>query len=88
MQVLCMPSQDSADIECEICGQKYLLFFTRSSENERAEGVLQVARALETHHKFGITASVHPQNAFNVPEWEGMASASAAALLGGAFARK
>jgi hypothetical protein len=63
-------------------------FLHRSSENERAEGVLQVARALETHHKFGITASVHPQNAFNVPEWEGMASASAAALLGGAFARK
>lgn len=85
MQVFCLATSERSDIECSICGQKYALYFERKSQEERTEAVQMVMDALERHHvEGGIELSVHPQKAFNVPEWSGPAHMSGAALLGGA----
>jgi len=84
MQVLCVATNDSADIACTVCGHQYKLYFERPSENERAEAVRKVESALKEHHLTGNHHSVHPAQAFNVPAWRGNALASGAAMLGGA----
>jgi hypothetical protein len=84
MQVLCMATEGFADISCKICGQKYKLYFERQSREEREMATSLVEQTLSTHHALGDDASVHPEKAFNVPEWAGLARWSGAALLGGA----
>jgi hypothetical protein len=83
MQVLCMASEDCADIACKVCGQKYKLYFERP-QAERDEAIATVSQSLLNHHVMGDGKSVHPRKPFNVPEWSGPAEWSAAALLGGA----
>jgi hypothetical protein len=84
MQVFCLPTSDIADIECNVCGQKYALYFSRKSDEERQIALQMVKEALAGHHEESDEASAHPQNAFNVPEWNGPAHMSGAAILGGA----
>lgn len=84
MQVFCLPTSDIADIECNICGKKYALYFERKSEEERLLATQMVEEALASHHQNSDDVSAHPQTAFNVPEWHGPAHMSGAAILGGA----
>jgi hypothetical protein len=84
MQVLCVATNESADVTCKICGHQYKLYFSRPSLEERAEAVAHVEQTLADHHASGEDRSAHPQKPFNVPEWSGRAEWSAAALLGGA----
>jgi len=84
MQVLCMTSENFADVECKVCGQKYALYYERKSEAERQEAIERVHQTLVNHHVMGNEPSVHPQKPFNVPEWSGPAHMSGAAILGGA----
>jgi hypothetical protein len=84
MQVLCVATSESADVTCKICGHQYKLYFERQSPAERAEATARVEQTLAQHHAMGNDPSVHPDKAFNVPEWSGPAEWSAAALLGGA----
>ncbi len=84
MQVLCVATNESADVICEVCGHQYKLYFARPSRTERAEAIAKVTEALAEHHAQGDDQSVHPAKPFNVPEWSGRAEWSAAALLGGA----
>jgi hypothetical protein len=84
MQVLCVATNESADLTCKICGHQYKLYFSRPSLTERMEAVAHVERTLADHHAAGGDRSVHPARPFNVPEWSGPAEWSAAALLGGA----
>jgi hypothetical protein len=84
MQVFCLPTSDIADIECNVCGQKYALYFERKSDEERQSAMKLVEETLASHHHSSQEASAHPQSAFNVPEWHGPAHMSGAAILGGA----
>ena len=84
MQVLCVATNESADLTCKICGHQYKLYFARPSQEERAEAVARVEQTLASHHAQSNDRSVHPEKPFNVPEWAGSAEWSAAALLGGA----
>lgn len=85
MQVLCLASTENVDVQCSICGETYSLYFDRKSADERREAVEQVRETLDGHHDvLGDGVSAHPRRAFNVPEWNGPAHMSAAALLGGA----
>ncbi|MFT4114092.1 hypothetical protein [Silvibacterium sp.] len=88
MQVLCVASNDSADIACTVCGHQYKLYFERPSEKERAEAVRKVESALKDHHLSGDDRSAHPAHPFNVPAWRGSAMVSGAAMLGGAPLRR
>lgn len=84
MQVFCLATPERADVECSICGQSYALYFERSSTEERTAALESVRQTLERHHENGIEATVHPEKAFTVPEWNGPAHMSGAAILGGA----
>ncbi len=84
MQVFCLATSERADVECKICGQSYALYFERKSFEERAAAIQMVREALEHHHLHSADPDVHPQKAFTVPEWNGPAHMSGAAILGGA----
>jgi hypothetical protein len=84
MQVLCISNEGYPNVECKICGQKYALYFERSSQPEQEEAIEMVQQTLVNHHVLGNEFSVHPQKPFNVPAWSGPAHMSGAAILGGA----
>ena len=84
MQVLCKASNTVNDIRCKICGQGFLVYFTRSSEQERANARYDIQQALRDQHLGTDAPEAHPAAGFNMPEWSGAPEVSAAALLGGA----
>jgi hypothetical protein len=84
MQVLCKASNNASDIRCKVCGQGFLVYWTRSSLAERAADRSGIEQALRAQHATTDDASAHPTSGFNLPEWDGDVSSSAAALLGNA----
>jgi hypothetical protein len=85
MQVLCMSaSAEKCDIECPLCKQKFAIYYARTDATECSQARETVAAALLEHHSTGHPSSPHPDEAFNVPAWDGPAHASAAAMLSGA----
>jgi hypothetical protein len=84
MQVYCVATEESADVECQVCGHQYKLYFERNSAPERAEAMARVLQTLANHHTDSDDRSAHPEKPFNVPEWSGRPEWSGAALLGGA----
>jgi len=84
MQVLCKASNSASDIRCNVCGQGFLVYWTRTSTAERGVARVGILQALRGHHGSSSDASAHPTVGFNLPEWGGEAGASAAALLGNA----
>lgn len=83
MQVFCLATLESADVQCRICGQNYALYYDKSHEQQEKAMEL-VQEALEQHHGENLEPSAHPEKAFNVPAWHGPAHMSGAAILGGA----
>lgn len=84
MQVLCKASNTANDVRCTVCGQGFLVYFTRTSAAERAQRKNEIQQALRDHHVMSSHASAHPTNGFNLPAWSGAPQYSAAALLGNA----
>ncbi len=84
MQVLCKMSNTVSDVRCKVCGQGFLVYWARTSRNEQEATRRQVIEALAQQHANSATEHVHPRTGFTVPDWTGVPSASAAALLGGA----
>ena len=88
MQVLCksvqanQAHQTTAEANCPICGQGFLLFWERQTRMERAEALREVRKVLVNHHNATATAQAHPDRGFLVPEWNGPIAFSGAALLG------
>jgi hypothetical protein len=84
MQVLCKISNTVSDVRCKVCGQGFLVYWSRTSQSEREATRRQVIEALAEHHDSSPSNQVHPRTGFNIPEWNGVPGFSAAALLGGA----
>ena len=84
MQVLCKASNTASDLRCNICGQGFLVYFTRTSPQERAQRRAEILQALRDHHNGDSSHLAHPTTGFNLPEWSGNPRFSAAALLGNA----
>ena len=84
MQVLCKISNSASDVHCKVCGQGFLVYWSRTSKMEQEATRRQVLEALERHHTNTKTEHAHPRTGFNVPDWSGLARFSGAALLGGA----
>jgi len=84
MQVVCKPSQISSDVRCPVCGEGFLLYWERTSRAEQSETLHKIQQELREQHdtaEEGVAA--HPEAAFNIPSWSGLAQFSGAALLGG-----
>lgn len=86
MQALCQLSNTAHDVRCKVCGQGFLVYWSRTSRIEQEETRRQVMDALALHHTTTDSAQAHPRSGFNVPDWSGLARFSGAALLGGAEA--
>jgi hypothetical protein len=84
MQVLCKLSNTVSDVRCKVCGQGFLVYWSRTSREEQEATRRQVIEALAAHHGTSESADAHPRAGFNVPDWSGLARFSGAALLGGA----
>ena len=84
MQVLCKASNTASDVRCSICGQGFLVYFTRTSPQERAARLTEVQHSLRDHHAATDASAAHPTQGFHLPEWNGAPEYSAAALLGNA----
>lgn len=84
MQVLCKTSNTVSDVRCKICGQGFLVYWSRTSRAEQELTRRHVVEALANQHGASHSANVHPKTGFNVPDWSGLPSFSGAALLGGA----
>ena len=84
MQVLCKVSDTLSDVHCEVCGQGFLVYWSRTSKTEQEVTRRRVAEALANQHTTSTSGDVHPRTGFNVPDWPGHPRHSAAALLGGA----
>ncbi len=84
MQVLCRISNTEGDVRCKVCGQAFLVYWSRTSRAEQEATRRQVVEALAEQHNNSNSDHVHPRTGFNIPEWSGLPNFSAAALLGGA----
>jgi len=84
MQVLCKASNNVSDIRCNVCGQGFLVYWTRTSATERGFARESILQGLRGHHATSDDASAHPACGFVLPEWDGEVRASAAAILGNA----
>ncbi len=84
MQVLCKVSDSVSDVRCKVCGQGFLVYWSRTSKTEQEVTRRHVAEALANQHSTSTSGDVHPRIGFNVPDWSGHPRFSAAALLGGA----
>jgi hypothetical protein len=86
MQVVCQPSNNSADVRCPVCGQGFLLYWERTCRIEQGETLSDIQQSLADHHTADVAVgddAVHPIAAFNIPEWSGNPEFSGAAMLGG-----
>ncbi|MDE1163555.1 MAG: hypothetical protein PW792_16650 [Acidobacteriaceae bacterium] len=83
MQVLCKASETASDVRCEVCGQGFHVYWTRTSAPERDRRRAEILESLRQQHATGA-AEAHPQTGFHLPEWNGDPRFSAAALLGNA----
>ena len=85
MQVLCkMTTETAGDVQCSVCGQGFMVYSVRQTDEDKVAARDMVLQALADQHGRSTAPGVHPQTGFNVPEWDGMPKFSAAALLGGA----
>lgn len=84
-QVLCTLSHEGSDVRCAVCGQGFLVYWSRFSRSEQEECRRQIQDQLRQHHvaaqDSGADRRIHPRAAFNVPEWTGLPHFSAAAVL-------
>ena len=84
MQILCKASNLVSDVRCHVCGQGFLVYWTRSAPDEREHRHDQIVQALREHHRQDLSAAAHPESAFHMPEWDVDAGFSATELVGGA----
>lgn len=84
MQVLCLPSDSNAAIQCPVCKQGFRLFWERNDLAAQQATLPGIYDELREHHRQS-GASAHPETPFNIPTWAGLPHFSAAALLGGAY---
>jgi hypothetical protein len=85
VQVVCQPSNSSADVHCPVCGQGFLLYWERTCLIEQGETLSDIQQSLADHHTADLDSDepIHPLAAFNIPAWSGNPEFSGAAMLGG-----
>jgi hypothetical protein len=66
MQVLCRVSENASDVQCPICGQSFLIYWTRSSAAHDRSGRVEIQQALLGHHAHDRAAAAHPLREFSV----------------------
>jgi hypothetical protein len=84
MQVLCKLSNTVSDVRCKVCGQGFLVYWSRTSRSEQEITRRHVLQTLELHHTGSNAQDAHPRASFNVPDWSATARFLDAPVLSGA----
>ena len=67
MQMLCKVSTVFSDVRCPVCGQGFLVYWTRQRAGERDDQRHTLQQSLRDQHTADKTADVHAPS-FYVPE--------------------
>ncbi len=67
MQMLCKVAAGFSDVRCPVCGQGFLVYWTRSREISRAEQRQSLGEALRSQHVTSDAADIHAP-AFQLPD--------------------
>ena len=84
MQVLCKITGGSAETQCPVCSQGFIMFWERQSRMERGEALREIQKILLSHHRMTAGPQAHPTAGFLVSQWNGPIAFSGAAILGNA----
>jgi hypothetical protein len=84
-QVLCTFSNDGSDVRCSICGQGFIVYWSRFTRAEQEGSRRLIQNELRNHHAASLGSApnhaVHPRAAFSVPAWADQPSVPAGAML-------
>jgi hypothetical protein len=82
--VLCSLSHAGSDVRCLICGQGFIVYWSRLSRAQQGECRGIVQEQLRQHHIAAKDPNadrrIHPRSAFNVPDWTAVPHLVPAAL--------
>lgn len=67
MQMLCKVAAGFSDVRCPICGQGFLVYWTRSREITRYQQRVALQQSLREQHVTADTADIHAP-AFQLPD--------------------
>ncbi|HEX4154539.1 MAG TPA: hypothetical protein VHY48_02890 [Acidobacteriaceae bacterium] len=65
MQILCKASDSVNDVRCSVCGQGFLIYWTRSCAEDRSART-QIQQVLSSHHVGNGGPAAHPPVEFSV----------------------
>ena len=60
MQMLCKISTAYSDVRCPVCGQGFLVYWTRLHAFQRQEQRERLVQGLRLHHTDRLLADAHP----------------------------
>ena len=60
MQILCKVSNVFSDVRCPVCGQGFLVYWTRVASHSRNEQRDLLLGGLRGHHNIVTSAEAHP----------------------------
>jgi hypothetical protein len=87
MQVLLRRSEFRQDLQCNVCGQGFRLYWEQNSPTERATMRAIVLGELRDHHSReqggDLTAAAHPFDLFRLPGWTGSPKFTRTSMLAG-----
>lgn len=67
MQMLCTVSNVFSDVRCPVCGQGFLVYWTRIASSSREQQRLCLHEGLRGHHAEASSSDAHPA-AFHVTD--------------------
>ncbi len=80
MQVLCKITNTASDVRCKVCGQGFLVYWSRTARSERDHVGRQIEEALSQQHTASHSSQAHPRAGFTVTRWSGSQALSALSL--------
>ncbi len=83
-QVLCTFSNVGNDVRCSICGQGFIVYWSRFTRAEQEGSRRLIQNELRNQHAASLGGApnhtVHPRAAFRVPAWADQPSVPAGAM--------
>lgn len=75
-RVRCTLSHAGSDVRCAVCGQGFLVYWSKLSRAEQMACRRVIQDHLRNHHVAGKDDDrrIHPRDMFEIPEWNGMAA--------------
>ena len=81
-QVRCMLSHAGSDVRCAVCGQGFLVYWSRLSRTEQVACRQAIQAHLRDHHVAARDEAadrrIHPRDSFDLPDWYLLSAIAAA----------